>query len=107
MAVGTAVPWRDAGSFGPGFQFTAEGYARADGEEDPRAMFRTVSPGFFASLGVPIVAGTDDPIIPIINAHIMARLLPHATLHTHPGGHVDLLTNASTLGPIIEDFLAT
>ncbi|WP_370180094.1 alpha/beta fold hydrolase [Rhodococcus wratislaviensis] len=54
-----------------------------------------------------IVAGTDDPIIPIINAHIMARLLPHATLHTHPGGHVDLLTNASTLGPIIEDFLAT
>lgn len=30
-----------------------------------------------------IVAGTDDPIIPIINAHIMARLLPHATLHTH------------------------
>ena len=59
VAVGTAVPWRDAGSFGPGFQFTAEGYARADGEEDPRAMFRTVSPGFFASLGVPIVAGRD------------------------------------------------
>ncbi|GAF43249.1 hypothetical protein RW1_006_01450 [Rhodococcus wratislaviensis NBRC 100605] len=46
------------------------------------------------------------PTNPIINAHIMARLLPHATLHTHPGGHVDLLTNASTLGPIIEDFLA-
>ncbi|MFE5706138.1 alpha/beta fold hydrolase [Rhodococcus koreensis] len=52
-----------------------------------------------------IIAGTDDPIIPTINAHIMARLLPHATLHTHPGGHVDLLTNATTLGPIIEDFL--
>jgi len=59
VAVGTAVPWRDAGVFGPGFQFTAEGYARADGEEDPRAMFRTVSPGFFASLGVPVVAGRD------------------------------------------------
>jgi putative ABC transport system permease protein len=59
VAIGTAVPWRDAGSFGPGFQFTAEGYVRADGEEDPRAMFRTVSPGFFASLGVPIVAGRD------------------------------------------------
>ena len=52
-----------------------------------------------------IVAGTDDPIIPIINAHIMARLLPNATLVTHLGGHVDLLTNAATLGPVIEDFL--
>ena len=59
VAVGTIVPWRDAGAFGPGFQFSAEGYARADGEEDPRARFRTVSPGFFAALGVPIIAGRD------------------------------------------------
>jgi predicted permease len=59
VAVGTAVPWRDAGVFGPGFQFSVENYVRADGEEDPRARFRTVSPGFFASLGVPIVAGRD------------------------------------------------
>lgn len=59
VAVGTIVPWRDAGGFGPGFQFSAEGYVRADGEEDPRARFRTVSPGFFASLGVPIIAGRD------------------------------------------------
>jgi putative ABC transport system permease protein len=58
-AVGTTVPWRDAGNFGPGFQFSAEGYAKANGEEDPRARFRTVSPGFFAALGVPIVAGRD------------------------------------------------
>ena len=58
-AVGTVVPWRDAGGFGPGFQFSVEGYAKADGEEDPRARFRTVSPGFFASLGVPIIAGRD------------------------------------------------
>jgi predicted permease len=59
VAVGTVVPWRDAGAFGPGFQFTVEGYAKADGEEDPRARFRTVSPGFFAAIGVPIVAGRD------------------------------------------------
>jgi putative ABC transport system permease protein len=36
-----------------------EGYAKADGEEDPRARFRTVSPGFFAAIGVPIIAGRD------------------------------------------------
>ncbi|MDQ3171759.1 MAG: ABC transporter permease, partial [Acidobacteriota bacterium] len=58
-AVGTIVPWRDAGTFGPGFQFSVEGYAKENGEEDPRARFRTVSPGFFEALGVPIVAGRD------------------------------------------------
>jgi predicted permease len=59
VAIGTMVPWREAGSFGAGFQFTTEGHVRAPGEEDPRARFRTVSPGFFASLGVPIIAGRD------------------------------------------------
>jgi len=59
VAVGTAVPWRDAGAFGPGFQFTVEGYPKTNGEDDPRAHFRTVSPGFFAALGVPIIAGRD------------------------------------------------
>jgi len=58
-SVGTAVPWRDANAFGPGFEFTVKGYAKTNGEDDPRARFRTVSPGFFASLGVPIVAGRD------------------------------------------------
>ena len=57
VALGTAVPWRDPGFFAA--QFTVEGYAKANGEEDPRAQFRTVSPGFFESLGVPIVAGRD------------------------------------------------
>jgi poly(3-hydroxyalkanoate) depolymerase len=51
-----------------------------------------------------IVAGTDDPIIPVANARIMAALLPHATLHLHPGGHTDLITNAAELAPVIEAF---
>jgi predicted permease len=59
VAVGTIVPWREAGTFGPGFQFSTEGYAKGGGEEDPRARFRTVSPGFFAALGVPLIAGRD------------------------------------------------
>jgi predicted permease len=57
VAVGTAVPWRDPGFFAA--QFTVEGYAKANGEEDPRARFRTVSPGFFEALGVRVVAGRD------------------------------------------------
>ncbi len=59
VAVGTIVPWRESGTFGPGFQFSTEGYAKAGGEEDPRARFRTISPGFFQALGVPLTAGRD------------------------------------------------
>jgi predicted permease len=58
VAVGTIVPWREAGAFFDA-QFMVEGYARADGEDDPRASFRTISPGFFRALGVPIIAGRD------------------------------------------------
>src|SRR5262245_39062725 len=84
VAVGTTVPWRDAGNFGPGFQFTAEGYAKANGEEDPRARFRTVSPGFFAALGVPIIAGRDftdtdrkdgEPVV-IVSQSVARRMFP-------------------------------
>ena len=58
VAVGTIVPWREAGQFFDA-QFSVEGYAKADGEDDPRSSFRTISPGFFRSLGVPIIAGRD------------------------------------------------
>ncbi|MEV4124441.1 poly(3-hydroxyalkanoate) depolymerase [Nocardia sp. NPDC049707] len=51
-----------------------------------------------------ILAGTDDPIIPVANARLMARLLPHATVHLHAGGHVDLITDARALAPAIEAF---
>jgi predicted permease len=83
-AVGTIVPWRDAGGFGPGFQFSVEGYARADGEEDPRGRFRTISPGFFQALGVPIIAGRDfteadrsgaEPVV-IVSQSLARRMFP-------------------------------
>jgi poly(3-hydroxyalkanoate) depolymerase len=51
-----------------------------------------------------IIAGLDDPIIPVVNAKIMGRLLPHATVHLHAGGHVDLITNATELAPVVEMF---
>src|SRR5437667_100389 len=57
-AFGMVAPWRDAGS-GPTLQFCADGHDHSGGEEDPRAQYRVISPGFFAALGVPIVAGRD------------------------------------------------
>src|SRR4029453_104898 len=38
-----------------------------------------------------LLAGDDDPIIPLVNAHIMRRLLPHAELRVYHGGHLGLL----------------
>jgi poly(3-hydroxyalkanoate) depolymerase len=52
-----------------------------------------------------IVQGTDDPIIPTINARIMNALLPHSRLHLHSGGHIDLVHNAPELAPVIDEFL--
>jgi poly(3-hydroxyalkanoate) depolymerase len=51
-----------------------------------------------------IIAGTDDPVVPPINARMMHRLLPHSTLYLHSGGHVDLITNAAQLAPVVEKF---
>src|SRR6202021_1153992 len=57
-AFGDVVPWRDGdGPGGPALQFSADGHVHASGVEDPRARSRSISPGFFAALGVPIIAG--------------------------------------------------
>jgi putative ABC transport system permease protein len=84
-AVGSFVPWRDAGSMGPGFLFTVEGYTPADGEENPRGRMRMVAPRFFSVLGVPILAGRDftdddrpgtEPVT-IVSQSVAQRLFPN------------------------------
>jgi len=82
-AFGMVAPWRDAGS-GPSLQFSADGHVKAAGEDDPRAQFRVISPGFFAALGVPIIAGRDfneldvqnkEPVA-IISQTLAQRIFP-------------------------------
>ncbi len=84
VALGTHIPWRDAGGFGPGFSFTGEGHVKGNREEDPRAQMRVVSPAFFAALGVPIVAGRDfddndrrggEPVV-IVSQSVAQRMFP-------------------------------
>ncbi|MCW4354541.1 poly(3-hydroxyalkanoate) depolymerase [Hoyosella sp. YIM 151337] len=52
-----------------------------------------------------VLAGDDDPIIPLVNARTMRRLLPHAELSVFPGGHIDPLLRSDDIGSRIETFL--
>jgi putative ABC transport system permease protein len=82
-AFGRVVPWRE-GDLGPGLQFSADGQVHVAGE-DPRAQMRGISPGFFAALGVPIIAGrdfndldgkTEDPVV-IVSETLARRIFPN------------------------------
>jgi hypothetical protein len=41
-----------------------------------------------------ILAGDDDPIIPLVNARVMHRLIPRSQLHAYHGGHLELAVHA-------------
>jgi predicted permease len=85
-AFGDVVPWRDANPVPSGLQFSADGHVHAAGVEDPRAQSRAISPGFFAALGVPIVAGRDfnvldnrenaEPVV-IVSQTLAQRIFPN------------------------------
>ncbi|MGA2155263.1 MAG: ADOP family duplicated permease [Bryobacteraceae bacterium] len=96
VAVGS-VPWRDGnGDFT--LEFSRDGHVPAAGEESPRAAFQVTSPGFFATLGLPVIEGRDfngadrngsEPVA-IVSASLAQRMFPdghsldHHVLWTDP-----------------------
>ncbi len=53
-----------------------------------------------------VVAGDDDPIIPLLNARILAFGIPGAKLHVVEGaGHLFLHTQPEVVAPVIDAFL--
>ena len=52
-----------------------------------------------------ILAGDDDPIIPVVNARIMHRLIRRSTLHVYRGGHLELAGDPERLASAVEAFL--
>jgi poly(3-hydroxyalkanoate) depolymerase len=52
-----------------------------------------------------ILAGDDDPIIPLANARLMKLLIPDSRLHVYRGGHLGLVTDAAELAPVVDAFL--
>jgi predicted permease len=59
VSSGFGVPWRDARGLNINFMFAMDGAARENGQNDLRARFRSISPGFFETLGVPVSQGRD------------------------------------------------
>ena len=52
-----------------------------------------------------ILAGDDDPIIPLANARIMHRLINRSELTVYHGGHLELVSEPELMAPIVEEFL--
>ena len=83
VSSGFGVPWRDGRALSISFTFSVEG-ARRDNSEDLRARFRSISPGFFETLGVPVVEGRDfrdsdrdgTERVVIISRSVAQRLFP-------------------------------
>ena len=53
-----------------------------------------------------ILAGDDDPIIPLANARLMHTLIRGSRLHVYRDGHLGLVTKAAELAPVVDGFLA-
>lgn len=54
-----------------------------------------------------ILHGDDDPITPLINAHVLHRLIPNSRLYIFHDGHLGLGTSAREITPVIEQVLTT
>nr|AAM63408.1 PHA depolymerase [Pseudomonas putida] len=52
-----------------------------------------------------VLAGDDDPLIPLINMRLLAWRIPNAQLHIIDDGHLFLITSAEAVAPIIMKFL--
>jgi poly(3-hydroxyalkanoate) depolymerase len=71
------------------------------------AMLGWSSTPFLGLLRQPtlVMGGTDDPIIPVANPRMQARLIPRARLHLYDGGHLGIVTEADELAPVVDAFL--
>ncbi len=53
-----------------------------------------------------VLAGNDDPLIPLVNMRVLAGLIPNSELHIIDDGHLFLIAQAKTVAPIVTSFLS-
>jgi putative ABC transport system permease protein len=89
VALTTAVPWRDRGEFN--LEFSLDRRTPATDDKQPRANLDVVSPGFFTTLGVPLIAGRDfndadrdgsEPVA-IVSQSLAEQMFPNGDALNH------------------------
>ncbi|HET7840257.1 MAG TPA: ADOP family duplicated permease [Terriglobia bacterium] len=79
-----SAPWRSAAFLTFTLQFAVEGGNREASKDDLRARFRMVSPGYFSTLGIPLLQGRDfteadrmgaEPVA-IVSKSVAQKLFP-------------------------------
>jgi predicted permease len=83
-ATAMMAPWRDRRFLSFTFQFAVEGRKSEDAKEDLRARFRFVSPGYFATLGIPLLEGRDfteadrkeSELVVVVSKSVAEQLFP-------------------------------
>lgn len=53
-----------------------------------------------------VLAGNDDPLIPLVNMQTLANWIPNSELHVIDDGHLFLITQAETVAPLVTSFLS-
>jgi putative ABC transport system permease protein len=90
VAVGTVVPWRDADS-NFALEFGTDGHVPTPSEEHHRAGLRVITPGFFATLGLPLIEGRDfndadrsgGESVAIVSLSLAQRMFPKGEVLGH------------------------
>jgi poly(3-hydroxyalkanoate) depolymerase len=52
-----------------------------------------------------ILAGDDDPIIPLVNARLMHSMIPRNAFQIYQGGHLEMIANPKRITTPVESFL--
>jgi pimeloyl-ACP methyl ester carboxylesterase len=53
-----------------------------------------------------VMAGTDDPLVPMANAYLLTAMIPNSRLETIDDGHLFLVTRPKESAAVIHGFLA-
>jgi predicted permease len=78
------APWLDRRYLSFTLQFAVEGRKGESGSDDLRARFRFVSPGYFATLGIPLLEGRDfteadskqSELVAVVSKSVARQLFP-------------------------------
>jgi putative ABC transport system permease protein len=103
VAIGTAVPWREDTNFA--LEVSPDGHVPSPDEQVPRAEVRIVSPGFFATLGLPVLEGRDfndadrdgSELVAVVSQTAARRLFPNRDALNHSLAWTDPILKAVPL----------